>query len=348
VSARASGRGNGPELVLLGSLTLDNVLSASGEALPRNASGNVVYAALGARLWHGSLGIVSRAGRDYNEALLERLAGLGIAVDGVRRLDRPHGMNCAFWYRPDGSRERAFPPEVLSRIAAAEQPRFDDYTTHGTEHRFRIWSDFAPEPCDVPAGWWRSVRAVHGAAMPVERHLAMTRAVRALDHRVDLQVDSPWYDARDLTLPLAKDLLPLLDRLLPSEADLLVEAPEEAPMRSAARLLGLGVPVLVVKRGEHGATILRADGTLLANIPVVPVTPVDPTGAGDAFCGGFLAGFHNTGNLIEAALRGTVSASFAVEAAGPAGLFAATADEAQRRLERLRAITSQCNKESTA
>lgn len=325
-----------PELVLFGSLTLDSVLTATGDVLPRVAGGNVVYAALGARLWHDSVGIVSRAGRDYDEQALDRLSGLRVAVDGVTRLDRPHGMNCAFWYRPDGSRERAFPPHILARIPAAERGRFDDYTTHGTAHRYGVWSDFAPEPGDVPAGWWPGLRAAHGAAMPVERHLALARALRGLGRPVDVQVDSPWYDARDLNRPVARELLPLLDRLLPSEADLLAGDPQTDPMDSASALLCAGVPVVVVKRGDAGSTILRTDSAPL-RVPVVPVRSVDPTGAGDAFCGGFLAGFHRSGDLGEAALMATVSASFAVEVPGIAGLCAAEPAEAQRRLSWLRA-----------
>lgn len=329
-----------PELVLFGSLTLDNVLTATGDVLPRVASGNVVYAALGACLWHASVGIVSRAGRDYDSQALDRLTGLGIAVDGVAWLDRPHGMNCAFWYRPDGSRERAFPPEVLARVPPAERGRFDDYTTHGTAHRYSVWSDFAPEPGDMPAAWWPGLRAAHCAAMPVERHLALARALRGLGRPVDLQVDSPWYDARDLDRPVAHELLPLLDRLLPSEADLLAGDPRSAPMHSAAALLRGGVPVVVVKRGDAGSVTLRANGIPLC-VPAVSVWAADPTGAGDAFCGGFLAGFHQTADLGEAALMATVSASFAVEMPGIEGLCAADPSEAQRRLEWLRAHLKQ-------
>ena len=42
----------------------------------------------------------------------------------------------------------------------------------------------------------------------------------------------------------------------------------------------------------------------------------DPTGAGDAFCGGFLAGYRQTYDPVQAVLHGSVSASLVVEGSG--------------------------------
>jgi len=42
----------------------------------------------------------------------------------------------------------------------------------------------------------------------------------------------------------------------------------------------------------------------------------DPTGAGDSFCGGFLAGYKKTYDPLQAALYGNVSASLKIEGSG--------------------------------
>jgi ribokinase len=64
----------------------------------------------------------------------------------------------------------------------------------------------------------------------------------------------------------------------------------------------------------------------------VPRLSGDPTGAGDAFAGGFLAAIV-AGRTLEAALdQAIVSASFALEDWGANGLLAATREEADRRL----------------
>jgi sugar/nucleoside kinase (ribokinase family) len=45
----------------------------------------------------------------------------------------------------------------------------------------------------------------------------------------------------------------------------------------------------IITRGERGAMAIR-NGTIVANQAAVQVTPIDPTGAGDAFCAGFFKG----------------------------------------------------------
>jgi ribokinase len=61
----------------------------------------------------------------------------------------------------------------------------------------------------------------------------------------------------------------------------------------------------------------------------------DPTGAGDAFCGGFCASLLAADDPVLAACRGTVSASFAVEGFGALHALGADRAEARRRLEGL-------------
>ncbi|PSN66738.1 Ribokinase-like protein [Corynespora cassiicola Philippines] len=79
---------------------------------------------------------------------------------------------------------------------------------------------------------------------------------------------------------------------------------------------------------SQGAVIVRAgsNGTLtvLANqklwLPALytegSIHVVDPTGAGNTFLGGFIAGWHATNDLKEASIWGNVAASFAIEQIG--------------------------------
>ena len=62
------------------------------------------------------------------------------------------------------------------------------------------------------------------------------------------------------------------------------------------------------------------------------------TGAGDAFCGGFLAGYRKTYEPLEAALYGNVSASLNVEGSGAFYPLDVLPGLAQARLEVLRAM----------
>jgi sugar/nucleoside kinase (ribokinase family) len=89
-------------------------------------------------------------------------------------------------------------------------------------------------------------------------------------------------------------------------------------VRAARDILALGPKVLVIKRGENGATLFTREGAFWA--PAFPLEEtVDPTGAGDTFAGGFVGyiaecgGCDDPAALRRAVLHGTVCASFAVE-----------------------------------
>jgi ribokinase len=77
-----------------------------------------------------------------------------------------------------------------------------------------------------------------------------------------------------------------------------------------------GSEIVVVKRGSQGQAVYDVKGHHKWEIPAYPARPADPTGAGDAFCGGFLAGYKLTYDPLEAALHANVSASLKVEGTG--------------------------------
>jgi sugar/nucleoside kinase (ribokinase family) len=102
----------------------------------------------------------------------------------------------------------------------------------------------------------------------------------------------------------------------------LIEAGEE--------IIKLGPRFVMIKKGEHGATMITADHA--ASVPAFPAKIVhDPTGAGDSFAGGVMGhiaseGKTDIGTLRQALVRGTVMASFTIE------------DFSLRRLERLNGV----------
>jgi len=85
----------------------------------------------------------------------------------------------------------------------------------------------------------------------------------------------------------------------------------------ARRISEYGPQVVVVKRGQQGQALYDAAANRRYEIPAYPSRIADLTGAGDAFCGGFLAGFQQTNDPLLAALHGNVSASLTIEGSGP-------------------------------
>jgi sugar/nucleoside kinase (ribokinase family) len=76
------------------------------------------------------------------------------------------------------------------------------------------------------------------------------------------------------------------------------------------RLHDLGAQLVSLRCGADGALVSQRDGGACA-VPAVPNTKVvDPTGCGNAFCGGFLAALQAGEPLESAARWGCVAASF--------------------------------------
>jgi len=71
---------------------------------------------------------------------------------------------------------------------------------------------------------------------------------------------------------------------------------------------------VVITMGSNGVVAVTPDAQY--HIPSFPVTPVDPTGAGDAFCGSFAAALSE-GKPVEEVLRfANAAGALAVTIAG--------------------------------
>ncbi|RVV99447.1 ribokinase [Mesobaculum littorinae] len=95
-----------------------------------------------------------------------------------------------------------------------------------------------------------------------------------------------------------------LDWFCPNESELallsdLPTGTDDEVVAAARSLIARGIRNVVVTLGGRGARMVTADR--VAEIPPVPVTPVDTTGAGDAFIGSF-ARFLTAGVPAEEAL----------------------------------------------
>lgn len=89
-----------------------------------------------------------------------------------------------------------------------------------------------------------------------------------------------------LDMPLVRDTLNQIDVFMPNATETL-RLSGEPTLDQAAAVLKAFVPMLVVKDGANGSWLWDESGKHHA--PALPVTPLDTTGAGDAFNGGFLS-----------------------------------------------------------
>ena len=290
------------ELVCLGNLVVDDVVFLDGTTRMGEPGGAMLYAALGAALWDASVAVSAPLGDDYPARALHALEHRGVDLAGLRPLGRP-GLRTWLLYEPAARR-------IVHRLGAANHV------------------EASPTPGDL-AGHYADSRAFHLSPAPLvcQRPLLEALATRA---GVLVSLD-PHDPVREDNLARWREALELMDVFFVSEEELQLEGVNGDPRGALARLAGGRLRYALLKRGAAGGLLYDAQsrGTLAWEARASEA--VDPTGAGDAFAGGFLSGLL-AGEAAAAALeRGVVSASFALEAWGAAGLIAAMPAEARRR-----------------
>ena len=141
------------------------------------------------------------------------------------------------------------------------------------------------------------------------------RAIRATGGTVSFDVN---YRAKLWTAAEAeRTLRPLLrhvDILIASDDELTLVAAGVDPESRVKGLLSSGIREVVIKRGEHGATVHTTDTT--AEAPALPVRVVDPVGAGDAFVAGYLSGLLDDLAISQRLNRATTLGAAAAASSG--------------------------------
>ncbi len=113
--------------------------------------------------------------------------------------------------------------------------------------------------------------------------------------------------------------------------------------KAAKAIMAIGPKVVVIKRGEYGATLFTNDSYFVA--PAYPLESVfDPTGAGDTFAGGFMGYLAAQNNVTDETLRramiyGSVMASFNVEKFGTERVDALEYSEINERFRAFKTMT---------
>jgi ribokinase len=294
-----------PELLILGQITIDHVVPAEPGHWYERLGGNALYAAAGARLWCDSsrIGLVARRGPNMPASLGAMLAASGLTDSGIVPAATE---NMVEWliYEADGSRRN------LPRAPELRDANVDE-ATRNARYIARKYAVSASHE-DIPSPWLPAA-GIHLGPQVGDRH---PMSINALRTRANLlSVDpSPTY-SRSLSEREFGKMLRGADVLMPSEGEIGHMAPDRDWAGLARRLRDSGFPEVVLKRGEHGAVLCDRAGATHA-VPAAPARPVDLTGAGDAFCGAFLACRVEGLDMVRAARRAAVAAAMVIECAG--------------------------------
>ncbi len=255
-------RRNGELVLVIGNLTIDDVVLPTGVTRMAMLGGNCVHAATGVVTAGARAAIIARRGEDFPPGALAALAGAGIDVRGLVKIDGPTVRNWVV-YEDDGSRRWLYrTPEGRSE-------------------------QVAPQPDDLTRGRLERAAVVHVAAMPLGKAERIVQRVRRLAPGALLMLDThETWDAAlaDRVLALAR----AVDLFVPSQEELAALVGASSPADALRSVAAKGVAACVVKAGAAGAYLLQ-DGWI-THVPAMDVRVVDTTGAGDTFCGGLAAG----------------------------------------------------------
>lgn len=119
------------------------------------------------------------------------------------------------------------------------------------------------------------------------------------------------------------EVIKRVDILLMSEEEVRQYTNQASIVTGVRQLLAMGLQYVIVKQGSYGALLFGADGTYFS-APSYPLEEViDPTGAGDAFAGGFLGHLstvqpsfddrYSTEDFKYAIVHGNIIGSFVCE-----------------------------------
>lgn len=276
-------------VLVLSNIIVDDLWLSDGRHFPNTLGGAAVYAAVGAALWWKKVGIVAGVGSDLDIVTKGQLDKFGLLPDGYL-VRSEHSIQSRLVYGADGHRM-----ETPSR---------------GREHFESL--QFIPK--DIPnsmlpaAGTYifRDLEPAFWEGVKVRRRLLGTVMWELQD---DAALPSNWdtirhclalVDLFSLNLAEARSLFGVDD------ADLVLD-----------HLLGTGVSAVVLRMGAAGALVAVPDRRFRIVPP--PSEVVDVTGGGNAFTGGFLAGWIASGGDPEPSARCAAgSAAHALGQYGPA------------------------------
>lgn len=275
-------------LLVVGSVALDSIYTPFGETADALGGSAVYFSVAGSLL--NPVKVVGVIGQDYPVAELEQLAARGIDWSGVERADGE-----SFRWKGKYS--------------------YDLQSRETLETRLGVFATFDPK---LPESH-RDAEYVFLGNIDPELQLGVLSQMRA-PKLIACDTMNYWIQGKR---PQLMELLARVDILMVNDTEARELSGDWNIHRAARWILARGPKRVVIKQGEHGALLMEPDRTFY--VPAFPLEEVfDPTGAGDAFAGGFmgyLARSRQTSpdSMRRAMVYGATMGSFAVAGFGVRG-----------------------------
>lgn len=296
-------------LLVVGSVALDSIFTPFGQTAD-TLGGSAVYFSVAASLLH-PVRVVGVVGSDFPTAALDRLAPRGIDWSGVER-----AQGESFRWKGKYS--------------------YDLQSRETLETRLGVFAAFQPK---LPPAWQDAKYIFLGNIDPVLQLNVLTQM--KAPKLVVCDTMNYWIQSKKADL---LSLLARVDMLLVNDSEARELSGDWNIHRAGKWILSHGPKRVVIKQGEHGALLIEPNRTFY--VPAYPLEEVfDPTGAGDAFAGGFMGHLARADSTASDEMRramvyGAAMGSFAVEGFGVSGFDRVDASVVRKRVEAFMDLTS--------
>jgi sugar/nucleoside kinase (ribokinase family) len=298
-------------LVVVGSIAFDAVKTPFGER-ERMLGGSAVHFSLAASFFT-DVRVVGPVGDDFGEEEYAVLRGRGVNTDDIEHVE---GGRTFFW---------------------KAEYEWNLNIRHTLDTQLNVFGDFEPKLSE------ESKRAESLFLANIQPDLQRQVREQCAGARL------AGLDSMNLWIETARDSLVRtiggVDMVLMNDDEVRMLTEQPTLLRAAREVMAMGPHVVVVKQGEYGAALFTRENFF--SLPAYPLeTVIDPTGAGDAFAGGFLGylaaqgGATDEPTLRRAMTYGSALASFNVEEFGTERVQRLSREEIDERYEAFRAMTS--------
>ena len=296
-------------VLVVGSVAIDWVITEQAER-PESVGGSGTFFAMAAS-YLAPVRLVGVVGRDFPAQAIADLKAREVDTDGLEVV--PDGLT----FRWKGRYHK----NMNSR---------DTLETH-----LNVFAEFDPK---LPASY-RNTEFLFLANIQPDLQMKVLEQIER-PRLVGLDTMNLWIST---ARPSLLRVLAKVDALLVNEEEALQLSGEHNLVKAARAIQKLGPKSVVVKRGEYGALLFHGDEIFAA--PALPLDEViDPTGAGDAFAGGFMGWLARADEprgdqLRTAMIFGSTLASFCVQGFSYEGIRGLDAAQVQERFTKFAKLT---------
>jgi len=298
--------------VSVGSIIIDDIVLPDGRKKNGIFGGGLTHAAMGMRVWTDQVGVISSVGGDFDKDNFDLLNTYfdtsGVCVN--QEVPTPRAWQV---FDEDGTRHETFQTDLNQMAACIPKP---DALPDNFSQFSGIHLQCSPHEIGL---WVRTLR---------------THDSREASNQCQVILWEPW---DEFCVPenqkLFKKNSERVDVVSPNlrEARRLTGLTD--PVEIVHKLRDYGARIVALRMAEAGSLVMDEDGVVSA-VPAYPVNEIiDVTGAGNAYCGGFVVGYARTGNVEQAGWYGGVSASLALHQFGALYPLEGLEKEANTRLK---------------